>query len=342
MKHTIAAAFLLASTAIVAPASAETELSFNIFFPPTHYSWPVFQKWSDDISAATNGDVKITFPAQSVAPPPGVMDAVRNGVVDGGFIFNGFIAKAYPATLLSQMPWMHKGDSAAISVQMWENYQQHFADKEPMRGVHLASLFNLGPAYLCSVTDTPITSMEDLKSRRIWALPGTIANTMKDMDLSIVSGPAVQVQELTSRNTVDAHFGLTAETVVSFGVAPYTKSCVSMIPSMQSANFSVFFNQRAWDKLTDAQRAAITDLSGSALAQRLGEATNEAEVAAIKTLEAEGVVFVEPSPELLAGFKTSADKISGGWAKAVSGKYDVDAVAIVEEMRNEVDAASAK
>jgi TRAP-type C4-dicarboxylate transport system substrate-binding protein len=119
MKHSLTAALMLASTALAAPASAETELSFNIFFPQTHFIWPVFKEWSADVSEATDGEINITFPAQSVSPPPGVMDAVRNGVADGGFVFNGFIAKDAPATLLSQMPWMHKGDSAAMSRLMW-------------------------------------------------------------------------------------------------------------------------------------------------------------------------------------------------------------------------------
>lgn len=340
MKHSITAALMLATTALAAPASAETELSFNIFFPQTHFIWPVFKEWSADVSKATDGEINITFPAQSVSPPPGVMDAVRNGVADGGFVFNGFIAKDAPATLLSQMPWMHKGDSAAMSRLMWENYEEHFAEHEELRGVELVSMFNLGPAYLCSVSDTPITSLEELSKRRIWALPGTIANIFKDMDQSIVAGPAVQVQELTSRNTVDAHFGLTMETTVSFGVAPYTKSCVDVSPSMQSANFSIFFNQRKWDRLTEEQRTAITGLSGSHLANRIGVATNAAEAAGRDTLEAQGVTFAPAAPDLMAAMEASAAKIAGGWAAAVTEKYGVDAAAVVEEMRAEVDAAS--
>lgn len=342
MKLKLTAALCLATSALAAPATAETELSFNIFFPQTHFVWPVFQAWSDDVAKATDGEVKITFPAQSVSPPPGVMDAVRNGVADGGFIFNGFIGKAAPATLLSQMPWMHKGDSAAMSEMMWENYQEHFAEHETLRGVKLVSMFNLGPAYLCSVSDTPITSLEELSSRRIWALPGTIANILKDMDQSIVAGPAVQVQELTSRNTVDAHFGLTMETTNSFGVAPYTKSCVDISPSMQSANFSIFFNERKWDRLSDEHRAAIEELSGSHLARRLGVASNEAEAKGRAKLEDQGVTFTPANPDLMAAFEASAAKISGGWAAEVSGKYGVDAAAVVEEMRSEVDAASAR
>ncbi|MCB1337832.1 MAG: TRAP transporter substrate-binding protein DctP [Maritimibacter sp.] len=340
MKHAILSAALAASTALVSPAMAETNLSFNIFFPQTHFSWPVFQAWADDIAAATNGEVRITFPAQSVAPPPGILDAVRNGVADGGFIFNGFIANSNPGTMITQMPWMSLNDSKAMSTVLWNTYERVFAPVEDWRGVHLASMFHLGPTYLCSVTDTPITTLDDLKSRRVWALPGTIADTLSDMGLAIVAGPAVQVQELTSRNTVDAHLGLTLETIVSFGVAPYTKSCVEMSPALQSANFSIFFNQRAWDKLTDAQRAAIDELSGPALAARLGAATDAAEAAARAELEAQGVTFAPIEPGLLSAMEASAAKISGGWEGAISNAYGIDAAALVAETRAAVTDAS--
>lgn len=98
-----------------APVAAQTELSFNIFFPQTHFVWPVFQAWSDDIAAATDGEVVITFPSQSVSPPPGVVDAVRNGVADAGFIYNGFLAQSAPGTMVTQMPLVSVGDSVAMS-----------------------------------------------------------------------------------------------------------------------------------------------------------------------------------------------------------------------------------
>ena len=52
--------------------------------------------WAAKIEEATGGEVKVSFPPKSVAPPPGIVDAVRNGVADGGFIFNGFIGQAAP------------------------------------------------------------------------------------------------------------------------------------------------------------------------------------------------------------------------------------------------------
>lgn len=340
MKRTTLAAAMLACTALSSSALAKTELSFNILFPPTHFSWPVFKAWADDVSKATNGEVQINFPSQSVAPPPGILEAVRNGVADGGFVFNGFIEKVAPGTMVSQMPWISVGDTRAVSTALWNVYEKYFAKSEKLPGVQLVSMFNLGPTYLCSVTDKPITTLDQLKSLRVWALPGTVADILKGAGLSIVSGPAVQVQELASRNTIDAHFGLTYETIVSFGVAPYTKSCLEMRPAMQSASFSVFFNQRAWGKLTQPQREAITKLSGASLAERLGAATNDADAAALKTLTAQGLTFAKPGADLMSALQGAAEKIAQQWEKSVSEKYGVDGAAILKEMRAAVEAGS--
>lgn len=331
---------LLTATTFAGPAVAETELTFNIFFPPTHFAWPVFEAWAGDISEATDGEVKITFPPQSVAPPPGIVDAVRNSVADGGFIFNGFLAQNAPGTMMTQMPFIDLGNSEAMSVAFWENYQESFAEVEDLRGVELVSGFHLGPTYLCSTTDTPITTLEDLQSRRVWALPGTIADTLAAMDLAITASPAVQLQELTSRNTVDAHLGVTMETIVAFGVAPYTKSCVEMSPALQSASFSIFINQRTWDRLPDAHRIAIAELSGSALAARLGAATDAADDAARAQLEEMGVTFAPIDEGLLSAMQDAANGVAQKWADTVQSAYGVDGMALIEDTRARVASAS--
>ncbi|WP_164736702.1 TRAP transporter substrate-binding protein DctP [Pararhodobacter zhoushanensis] len=333
-------ATLFAAAAFASPVIAETDLTFNLFIPQNHFAWPVFEAWAADIAAATDGDVRITFPPQSVAPPPGIVDAVRNGVADGGFIFNGFLAQSAPGTMLTQMPFIDLGNSEAMSVAFWESYQEFFAGVEQIRGVELVSGFHLGPTYLCSTTDTPITTLEDLRSRRIWALPGTIADTFAAMDLAITASPAVNLQELVSRNTVDAHYGQTMETTIAFGIGPYTKSCVEMSPHMLSASFSIFFNQRVWDRLPEEYRAVITEYSGPALARRLGAATDVADDEARAQLEAMGVTFAPVDPDLLAAMHDASDGVAQLWVDQIEAAYGLDGRAIIDATRARVAAAS--
>lgn len=340
--RTLAYASLLAATALSGPAAAETQLTFNIFFPQTHFSWPVFQAWAEDVAAATGGEVQIVFPPQSVAPPAGVLDAVRNGVADAGFIFNGFIGQQYPGTMLTQMPFTDRGDSEAMSVAFWETWAENFSEVEDLQGVEMVSGFHLGPTYLCSTTDTPITTLEDLQARRVWALPGAISDTLAAMDLAITASPAVQLQELTSRSTVDAHLGVTMETIVAFGVAPYTKSCVEMTPALQSASFSIFFNQRTWDRLSDEHRAAIEALSGTELARRLGAATDAADDAARAELEAMGVTFAPIDEGLLTAMREASESVAGVWSAAVQSGYGIDGMTLIEATRARVADTSAE
>ena len=342
MKRAIVAAFFLTCAAFTTSAVAKTTLSFNYFLPRTHFTWPVFEKWADSISKATNGEVTINFLPQSVAPAPGILDAVRDGVADGGFMFNGFLEKVAPGLMISQMPWINAGNSKAVSMALWKVYEKKFGKVEQLPGVHLVSMFNLGPAELCSVTNKPIAGLNDLKSRRVWALPGTIVDILKAMGLSIVASPTVQLQELASRSTIDAYYGVPFDTIISFGLAPYTKSCVEMSPAVQSANFSIFFNQRVWSRMTDAQRAAIMKVSGGVFAEQLGAAVDEASASSLKTLLAQGMKLTPADPDLMVALKESAAKIENRWEKAVSEKYRVDGAAILKEMRDTVAAESQK
>jgi len=330
---------LVVALASITQARAQTQLSFNIFLPPTHFMWRVFPEWADDVHAATGGEVSIEFPARSVSPAHGVLYAVRHGVTDGGLMFNEFLSHGAPGTLMSQMPWLHRGDSAAISTALWENYRNEFAGFEQLPGVELLSMFHLGPTYLCSVTDTPVTTIDELRRRRVWALPGMIADTLADLDLAIVASPAIQVQELVSRNTVDVHMGLTLETMVSFAVASYTRSCVEMNPAFQSASFSVFFNRDAWTGLTQRQRTAIGELSGVALSRRLGQATNEAEAAARTVLVEEfGVTFAPAGENLRQALEEAAARQTEAWKRNVQEAYGVNATEILDELAVDIAA----
>lgn len=334
MKKTLTA-LALAAGLLQAQADASTKILFNIQFPQNHMFWTVLTEWAEEVKTASNGELLIEFPSQSVAPPDRTVDAVRSGVADAGMIFNGFIADAAPGLMLSQMPWIHHGDTEAMSVAAWETYQEYFADEEQMRGVKLVSLFHLGPSYLCQVTDKPMDSVADMREQRVWTLPGTIAQIYSNMDMAIIAGPAVQSHELVSRNTVDSHHGHTMETIVDFRVAPYTRSCFDVLPSMQSASFSVFFNQRFWDRLSDEHRNLLEQTTGSAMAASVGKLANERDAEARQYLVEEGVAFLPMNDDLHDAIRASATDIEAQWVDNVS-RYNVDGQEVLDAVRERV------
>ena len=326
-----------------AQAGAETtKIVFNIFTPPSHFMWPVMRDYAKQISDATQGRVTLEFPAESVAPPPKILDAVKNGSADGGFMFNAFLAPKIQGPMVGQLPWMVPADSSGpASVALWRTYQKFFAGKGEFKGVRLLSLFQWGGAGMCSVTDTPVTTLDDLKKRKVWALAGNVATIVKNLGISFVAGPAVRIHEYVSRNVVDAYTGITWDSIESFKAAPYTKSCLLFDRYMNSANFSLFINDETWAKLSKADQAAIEKLTGEKMARHVGESFDKSSLEAKANLEKQGVTFAKVEPGLLAALHKASAPVEAQWIESVKS-MGVDGKAAVAYMRSEVDQLVAK
>ena len=162
-------------------ASAETVINYNNFLPPTHFTWDVMREWAAQVEEKSEGRLKIAFTAKSVAPPPKILDAVRKGAADAGFMANVFAQKQAPGTGFSMQPWVHRGDAEAAGVAAWEVYNKYFKEHDSWKGVELLGLFHFAASNLCSVDGAPLETVDDLKARKIWALPGTTANLIPSL-----------------------------------------------------------------------------------------------------------------------------------------------------------------
>ena len=337
MKNTMLAGL---ACALISPfsAAAETKILFNIFVPPSHFYWDVMKDWAAQVNEKSEGRLVIEFTPKSVAPPPKVMDAVRNGAADAGFLANIYLGPKNPGAHVGLMPWVHQGDSEATSVALWNTYQKYFANSEKWRGVHLLGLYHFGGGALCSVTDEQIESAEDLSSRKVWSLKGNLDKILKNMGVATVNGPAVQIHEIVSRNVVDAYTGITYDSVLQFKIDSYTKSCVQLEKSLFSINFSHFINQRVWDSLSPEDQQVLTELSGEHLARMVGAKVNEEALDGRAEL-ANSVTYHPPSEALMASLQENSQSVVDDWVAKVS-KTGVDGQAALDFMRSEVERLS--
>ena len=276
--------------------------------------------------------MKVTFTAKSVATPPKIIDAVRKGAADAGFMANVFAQKYAPGTGVSMTPWVHRDDSAATGVALNRVYNKYFKDKDNWKGVELLGLFHFASANICSVDGAPLDTVEALKQKKFWSIPGTSAALLKGLGVSLVSGPATKIQELVSRNVVDAYAGITYDAIEKFGAGPYTKYCLQFETAPTSTNFSHFISSKVWATLGEEDRQILRDLSGEHLAKMVGKAINEAQGKSKKKLQDAGVKVMMPSPALVAGLEGSSKAVIARWMKSVEG-YGVDSAAALEEVR---------
>lgn len=328
------------ASALLSPlaASAETKILFNIFVPPSHYFWDVMKDWAGQVHEKSEGRLKIEFAAKSVAPPPKVLDAVRKGAADAGFVANIFLPPSNPGPLVGLMPWVHKGDSEATSVALWNTYQKFFEGKEKWRGVEVLGLYHFAGGVLCSLTDEPVNSAGALQSRKVWTLPGNMAKIMGEMDVPVVTGPAVQIHETVSRNVVEAYAGISYDSVVKFKVVPYTKSCTQFEKSPFSINFTHYINSKVWNGLSAEDQQVLKDLSGEHLARMVGARANIQRDKAVAAMK-DTVDFTMASPELMAALETSSKPVVDAWVEKVA-EMGVDGQAALDFMRAEVERLS--
>ncbi len=197
------------------------------------------------------------------------------------------------------------------------------------------------PGDLWSQTDTPVNSIADLTKRKIWALPGTNANIMKAIGAGVVSGPAVQMNEIVSRGVVDAYVGVSATSVRDFRLIPYTKSKTEFDRGIYSTSFSLLMNEKKWNALSKKDQAAIMSVSGAKFGRMASAYWVEADKEASAELAKAGVKIVKADPKFEAALIKVGDSLTKKWI-ANATKRGLDGQATYDFYVSRVKALSKK
>jgi len=278
--------------------------------------------WVEEVERVTEGRVRGIIPPKSVAPPPEQLAAVQKGIADVSVSFNGFIKEAVGAKVAMQ-PFVGIRDAEKMSKALWATNRQYFPDE--MKSVHLLSQFVISPGELYSQTDTPINSIDDLASRKMWSLPGPLAEIVKKLGSGVVSTPAVKSNEIISRGVVDGHLGLDPQAVKAFQLLPYTKSTTQLSQPLYSTSFSVFINNKAWGEISAEDQEAIMSVSAEVLAGAFGSRWNQAATEGEAAYAEHGLEVVAADPAFESALVEASAFVSTGWKKgATASGIDAD------------------
>ncbi len=311
----IAAATTLAAGA----ADAQVRLTANCHAAASHVMCAkIMPAWIEAVDKATEGRVKITRLAKSMAPAPDQLVSVRSGVFDVAIQFNGFIAEDIVGPAVALQPFTGTVDARANSVALWRTYEKFLAGADEYEGVHLLGLWSSPGADFYSMTDTPIDTMAGL-SRKMWGLPGVTSGILKDAGSAAVSGPAQQMTEIIQRGVVDGFVGIAASDVISFNVVSYARSVTRTTRKIYAPNFSFIIGDAAWAQIDPADQAAITAVSGEALAEMAGEIWKGEEDAALAVIDSTMQV-VTASAEFESALDLAAAPYIEQWKAAAAAK----------------------
>lgn len=306
-------------------AAAEIRLVVNCFWPPQHaMCTDILPHWLDEVERVTEGRVTGNIPSMSVAAAPDQLASVEKGLVDVAAQFNGLIANRVTGALLPMNPFVGTDKAEVMTQANWETNRRFYPDE--FTTVQLLSQWVVPPAQLFSSTDDPIVTVEDFAARKIWALPGPVANMSSALGAGVVATPAVQANEPISRGVVDGHFGLGGDAIKAFQVIPYIRSMTRFSAPVYTTSFSFVMNKDRWNELSPEDQAAIWSVSGEVLALAAARYWDAETSAVFATFPQEEITVVDADPALEEALHAAATPIVEKWtADATAAGIDADA-----------------
>lgn len=252
--------------------AAPIELSYSIFFPPTHIQCETAVAWAKEIEKRTEGKVKINiFPGGSLTAAPQVYEGVVNGVSDIGMSCFAYTRGRFPLLEGLDLPLGYPTGVAATKIA--NAVIEEFKPSE-LSDTHLLYVHAHGPGILAS--KKPVNSIADVKGLKIRGT-GLSTKIIEDIGGVPVGMSQPETYEALQKGVVDATLcpietlkgwkqGEVIEYVIDTSMIGYT---TAMFVTMNSAS---------WERLPKDVQAIFTAVSQEWIAKH-GEAWEQADVA---------------------------------------------------------------
>lgn len=235
--------------------SGVIELSYSVFFPPTHIQCQTAQSWVDEIQRRTDGRVKITvYPQGTLTKPPQCYEGVVNGVSDIGMSCFAYTRGRFPLLEGLDLPLGYP--NGLVATRVANEMVQRYRPAE-VNDVHVLYVHAHGPGILAS--KKPIRSLAELSGLKVRAT-GLSSKIVQALGSTPVAMDQSETYEALQKGVVDATFcpietlkgwkqGEVIDTITETSVIGYT-----------TAMF-VVMNKGAWDRLGPDVQAVFTEVS---------------------------------------------------------------------------------
>ena len=311
---------LTLAAGLATSAAAQTKWDMPTPYPDGNFHTKNIIQFAADVDKATNGSLKIqVHSAGSLIKHPEIKRAVRQGTAPIGEILESLASNEAPVYGLDSVPFLATGYDASKKL---------YAAQKPYLEKQLASE---GLMLLFSVPWPPqgiyakkeLKSVDDfkgLKFRTYNAMIGRIAALLGAIPTQI-EVPDLPTAFATGRVDVMV-------TSASTGVDTKAQDYLTHYIDAQGwlPRDIVFVNKGAFDKLSAAEKKAVTDAAKVA-EERGWKASIEEMTIKTKALKDAKIIVIPPSPALKTGLTKVGETIAAEWATAAGadGKAMLDA-----------------
>jgi len=281
--------------ALAGSASAET-LRFSNWLPTSHpVVKDVMLPWKAAVEKATEGRVSIQILDAPLGPPPAHYDLAANGIADITFGAQAYTPGRFKTSMLAELPFL--GDSSeAISVAYWQVFKERLESAGEYAGVKVLGVFSHGPGEVFT-KGRDLSSLDGITGAKLRIGGGMANDVATALGAVPVQSPSSKAYELISGGVADGIL-FPFESVTFFRLDGLIDQGFVVPGGLYNTSFFFVMNRRTWDRLSEADKAAIDSVSGEALARLAGKAWDAADAAGRDALEGKVQLHVATEEQL--------------------------------------------
>ena len=196
-------AVAIPSLSLVSGAYAEKpiQLTFSVFFPPTHAHAIASEEMAKEIEKRSNGKVKITvFPGGTLTKAPAVYAGVVDGISDMGHSVFAYTRGRFPMMEAVDLPFGYPDGKTASKVA-YEFYKT--MDPKELQDVKVLTIHAHGPGVLASKKD--VNSQDDVQGLKI-RCTGLSSKLAEYLGAAPVAMPQNAAYEALQKGVVEGTF----------------------------------------------------------------------------------------------------------------------------------------
>lgn len=314
----IAASAAVLALGFGAPAAQAQELRLSTFVPPVHIIYrEIIIPWGKDLEKATNGQVKLTgYPSMQLGgKPPELFRQAVDGVADLVFTLPGYTSPAFPRVGIIELPGL-KADGFEATAMMWDLLDPYLLPE--FKGTKVIALWGAEDAGLMTRTGKAYRTMDDLKGLRLRAPSAAQAKQIQYMGAVPIAAPITEVYPGLERGTMDGAM-VPFTTILDFRLGEVAKGYTISGPIFGRSVFLIAMNEKKYNGLSAANRAAIDKLSGRELSRKATDVYIKRAEQAVASVRGKADVYELPKSEQERITKTLRPIIDE-WIKEMEGK----------------------
>lgn len=316
-SNSLAVAALGMAVAAAGPLAAKERLNFAYGYPNTSAIGQAVDGYAAAVAERSDGDIDVTGFPMTLLSLPETNAGVRDGLADVGFVLTPYFAAEYSTNLflhemnllinLAENPTGKEplAFTGAMLEYTFNNCPECMAEFEAQNQVYTGG--GVTPLYNLLCKDVKVTSVEDLKGKRLRAGGAGFVRFAEHFGAQGVRLPVNEVYEALDQGILDCAM-LSAPELTNYNLHEVVTDITLGVPGGAFAGVaSGNVNGDRWKAMSEEDRKTLL-WGGSHLTAGVtwGFYTDDAN--AIQHAKDKGINIYQPEPELTAAVKEFVDQ----------------------------------